>query len=383
MQDRGVARWRATLLLLGTIVGAGIFGVPAMIGVWGVIPATIAFAVITGAILIAHLYYAEAIIANQDHAHLAGQAAYWLGRPARNIGGIIQTLQIIGGNLAYLILGGGFLYVLSRAVGIDLPLIAWQVLFWVVGSVLVFCGLKAVSRAESFLTWALIGVIVLIVAIFVRRADFSLIPLIPARFAGLEPYGIILFSVLGVTAMPEVAKLVKYRREDMRKAVIRSTLFAAALTYAYGVSAWLASGGTLSRDPSDVVRFLPSVLTFVFPLFGLLAVMTSFISSGLDLSGMLHGDFHISKRLAHSVSLAVPLILLFVTSRDFLATVGIVGSVFGASLAILVTLMGWKALRARRSRTEGWVRVLQSPALPVIVILFFVLGGLAWILTGR
>ncbi|MBD3251568.1 hypothetical protein GF380_03910 [Candidatus Uhrbacteria bacterium] len=377
MVHRGVRRWKGTLLLLGTIIGAGIFGVPSMIGVWGIVPFTGAFVVLTAVTLTAHLYYAEALIANKRHSRLAGQAKHWLGRGPSWFAGVVQALQIFGSNLAYIILGGEFIAVIAIVAGVEVPLLYWQVAFWLIGGIFVLYGLRLVTRVESFLTWLLVAVIVILVAVFTTQLDFTIIFNLPSSFS-FEPYGVILYAILGATSLPEVAEVVHYRREDMHLSVIRGTLAAAILTYGFGITAWLASGGALGRDPAEVVLLLPPVLQILIPIFGLLAVMTSFIASALDLRNMFHVDYHFSNAFAWVVALGTPLALLFLTARDFLTTIGLVGSVFGATVALLSVLMGRAALRRRKRRIK-WC-TLWCEVVPGIVVIFLLLGGVAWIL---
>lgn len=366
------------LTLIGTIIGAGVFGVPAMIGAWGVIPATFGFALLTVVVLATHLLYAEAVLRYRPAARLSGFAEHWLGPLGGMTAGIAQSLQIFGINLAYLILGGEFLAVIGGAFGVEFPVVYWQVAFWVAGAAAVLVGLGWMTKIEAFLTWILVAVMLLLVGAFAGRLDFSVILAVPSGFT-FEPYGIFLFSLFGLTVIPELEDIVGGRRDDMRLAIIRGTLVAAVLTYAFGVSAWLASSGTLGRDPTAIIGILPYGLALVVPLFGFLAVATSYFTTAFDLDSMFRLDFHFPSPLSRLVSLGVPLALLFLTARDFLATIGLVGSVFGAATAVLAALMGRAALR-REKKARAWTSVWWwREIVPIAVAAFFVLGGLSWL----
>lgn len=378
MLHEGALRWRATLLLLGTIVGAGIFGVPAVIGQWGVWRATIAFVILTVVICCVHALYAESIVRSRANAHVAGIAERLLGRGSGRITGAVQTFQIFGSNLAYIILGGEFLAAIAIVSGVYVPLEIWQLVFWVIGATIVFFGLKHVVKAEVYLTWLLVGVVVFIAGIFVIEADFMLATTSPA-LKGLQPYGVILFSLLGISGMPEASEIVGRKRDELLKAALTSTLIASLLTYVFGVTAWLASGGRITSSVSDLVRLLPPGIAIVIPIFGLLAVMTSFISSALDLRTMLEKDYRITPFVAWFIALCIPLLLFMVGARNFLETIGFVGSVFGATLAILVVLMGREALRRDPYvRTIPWV---WREAIPFLVSIFLAATSLAWIIS--
>ncbi|MCW1892035.1 MAG: hypothetical protein KIH65_002215 [Candidatus Uhrbacteria bacterium] len=378
MLHEGALRWRATLLLLGTIVGAGIFGVPAIIGQWGVFRSTIAFIVLTAVMCCVHAFYAEAIVRSRAKAHIAGQAERLLGKGAGRLTGAIQTFQIFGSNLAYIILGGEFLAAIAIVLDVRLPLVVWQLSFWAVGAFIVFLGLRQVAAVEVYLTWLLVGVVVFIAGIFLMESDITLITEMPA-LSGFQPYGVILFALIGITGMPEAGQIVGQKRDELIKAAMTSTLIASVLTYVFGVSAWLASGGRIGASAADLMRLLPPGISIAIPIFGLLAVITSFLSSALDLRTMFERDYRFSPWVAWSVALCVPLALFLMGARSFLTTIGFVGSIFGASLAIIVILMGREALhRDPYVRSIPWA---WREFMPVFVSIFLALSSLLWLVS--
>jgi amino acid permease len=368
----------ATLALVGTIIGAGVFGVPAMIGAWGAIPATIGFWIITLAVLATHLLYAEAILRHRTKARLSGHAGYYLGPVGAVVGGLAETLQIFGCNLAYIILGGGFLAVLAGSVGVHAPVLFWQVLFSLGGIISVLAGLGWISRVGALFTWSLVAVMVLIIGISLGRLDFHLITLLPVH-ASFEPYGVFLFALFGLNAVPEMAELVDARREDLMKSVIRATLGAAALIYLFGVSAWLASSGTLGREPTDLIRILPVYVSLLIPVFGFLAVSTPYLMTAYDLGSMFRLDFDVPTPLAWTIALGVPMLLLFMTTRDFMGTIGLVGSLFGAGSAIVAVLAGRAALVRSGASRPGSRLWKWRNVVPPLLVAFFLVGGLSWL----
>lgn len=367
---------RATLLLVGTIIGAGIFAVPAMIGAWGILPSTFAFVVLTALMTGVHLYYAEAILRSRQKGHLIGRATYWLGPWAGRCAGALQSLQIFGSSLAYLILGGTFL---SLLIPVSMHLLSWQVAFWVLGSFIVLFGLRLVSKAESIMTWTLIGVILLISFIFSAQASHWSSWFMPSTWNGFQPYGVFLFSLLGIVGMSEAAELVEYNVDALRKVAVSSTVISAILTYLYGVTAWVASNGTLTHDASDVIQFLPVGISIIVPLFGFLAVMTSFISGALDLRNILQKDLRASAPIALGIALGVPLILLFLTPRDFMKTVGFVGSFFGAGIAAIVVWMGRAAIKRSRQSQKSGTMLLVTEFFPWAITLILIASGILWL----
>jgi tyrosine-specific transport protein len=102
----------AVALLLGTMIGAGTFGVPYAISRSGIIAGFFYFLFLTGVIILIHLFFGEVVLRTKEKRRLPGYAEKYLG----NKGKILATFAIIFGTtlvlLAYIILGGEFLEIL-------------------------------------------------------------------------------------------------------------------------------------------------------------------------------------------------------------------------------------------------------------------------------
>jgi amino acid permease len=191
---------------------------------------------------------------------------------------------------------------------------------------------------------------------------------------------VFLFSLLGITPIPELIETVGRRREDVMRAIIRATVVSAFLTYAFGVFGWLVSSGLIGRNPADLIYFLPPVIAFIFPLAGFLAIITSFLTTSLDLRNMFHLDYHFSNIAAWAVSLGIPLVLLFLTPRDFLGTVGLIGAVFSSAIAVIVSLMGYVALSKSIKRGTPLQKILWARFVPILVSIILISSGILWYL---
>jgi amino acid permease len=380
MQPRGPLRLRASLALIGTTIGAGVFAVPAMLGAWGVIPGTIGFALIACAVLCAQLLYTEAIVHHRADARLAGHAGYWLGSRAKSVATAAQVLQTLGSALAYLMLGGAFLAMMGQAIGFTFSLVVWQMLFWIAGVVMVLVGLPWLARVEAFLTWLLIAVMLIIMGALIPRADFALLTWIPQTWT-FAPYGVFLFSLCGINVIPEVALIVQHKREDVMTAVIRGTVTAALLTYGFGLTVWLASSGVLGVDPLDVLRVLPAPIAQLLPWFGFLAIITSYITISFDLRALLERDTRLPPILAAAVALGVPYLLLLTLRTSFVHVIAFVGSLFSAIIAILAIAMGSAAIRRHHPKAPAVSPLWWGKEIvPVLAIGMFIIAGITWLL---
>jgi amino acid permease len=255
-------------------------------------------------------------------------------------------------------LGGEFLSVLAGRLGLPDQVLLWQFLFWAGGAGVVFVGLKLVARIEAVLTIALILLLGFAIGVYAPQADSALFG--GMRWGAVMPLlGVFLFSMFGWGVIPEVSAMCGHDRSRTRLAVAFGSLAAALLMWLFGVFAYAAIGDSLGGDPAELSRGLPASLFWLIPAVGFLAVATSFITLVQDFKAMLHLDAKLPKKLAWAVALGSPLVLLAVTSRDFLGTVGFVGAAVSSLNAFLLCLMARNLMnRKPKQLNYAWRNVV-------------------------
>lgn len=367
MQRRETSVVRATLTLMGGMIGAGIFGLPALFAYVGFWPGTILFWALAGVMLVTHVYFADIILAFRKRMRLAGYAREVLGKHWFVIAGFTYPAQLIGVSLIYIILGGSFLAAIFALLGIHLPLIFWQLLFWLVGAIIVFFGLRFFVKVDSIATRLLIITILVITLLSVRSWNVATLSYADWSHA-FVPFGVFLFSLFGIQAIGETVEVAGRTRARAMRAVIGGTLIAAFLSWMFGVSIFLALHGHVGRNPTDLVTSLPHVWSWLILVMGLLSVSVAFITVAEDLKNTFHLDFSLHERPAWALAVFLPLIL-FVIQRDFLATVDFVGMIFGAFNSFLVIFIAYKLFFHKVRKPLFW-----SAFGSVILLLIFVLG---------
>ncbi len=355
-------------MMVGTIIGAGVFGLPAMFARVGFWPGTFLFWGLAGAVTCVHLLFVDIGLSFRMKQRLVGYAKDVLGEGGFLVASITYPLSSIGMILAYLILGGEFLDEILSLAGWGGHVLSWQILFWIGGAIIVLFGLKFVARLESIATTLLLISMVLISFLTTRHLQ------LPYTFQQhwndlLIPFGIFLFSLSGMKIVSEVVDVTRPRRRDAMWAVGVGTLVSALLSWIFGVSLFLKAGSQISARPLDFIHLLPAVWGWLIPVFGFLAIVTSYVAVAQDLKATLHLDFHLEKFMAWVTALGVPGILLFLTARNFLATINIVGSVFEAINGILISMIAFLILRKRSSASWVWAK-----AIPVITGGVFLTG---------
>ena len=99
----------AIAVLIGTIVGAGTFGLPYVFARAGFSAGIFYLLVLTFAVLAVHLIYGEIILRTSGSHRLVGYTDKYLGKRAKILATVVALVEYYGALLAYTILGGEFL----------------------------------------------------------------------------------------------------------------------------------------------------------------------------------------------------------------------------------------------------------------------------------
>lgn len=354
MEERAKSVRKSTLTVLGTIIGAGIFGLPALFSQVGFWPGTLLFWSLALLVLLTHFLYIEIILRTKERMRLAGHARHWLGPIGFGIAAFTYPLQIVGVNFVYLLLGGEFLAAMARGLGLGGGVLFWQMLFWIGGSLTVFVGLKFVAKVEGVATWLLIVALLLVIMVASGTIHEGRAPVAQWHVFFL-PFGVFLFALSGMSIIGEAADLVNRNRKNTYVAVTMGTLGAALLSWLFGAVMALAAGGRIGRTTADLIALLPGAWAWLIPVMGFLAVLTSYITTAQDLKASLHLDFHAPKKVAWFLALFAPMVLLFLTARDFLSVIDVVGTVLTGANGVLIAFIAWNVWIKNRALT--WMMV--------------------------
>ncbi|TAL20199.1 hypothetical protein EPN90_01535 [Patescibacteria group bacterium] len=366
---------RAYLTLVGTVIGAGIFGVPYVYSKIGLLLGVTLTVILGGFLTLLLLLYAELLLRARRSMRLPGIADKFLGRRAAGVATVSTVIGFWASLLAYLIIGGSFLDVLfGRFTG--WPLIYWQLLFYLVSGIVVISGLWAVARAEFWLTGILLLVLVYFVGRLLPGVDFSYNFSADARQTVLG-YGVILFALAGTGAVPAVRELLVRREKRLYQIIALGGLTTALMTGLFGLAVvGITGAGTTEQAIDGLVSFLGENILLLGVTLGLLAVVTSFFTNGLYLLDTFRLDFRRSRPLAAVLALAPPLFAFFLGAQRFIAVIGFAGAVLGAFDSIIICL----AYRAAQKQKQPVRWPLKVPGWLVWGLLtIFSLGVLATI----
>ncbi len=340
----------AISVLAGTIIGAGLFSLPYITSVVGFRFIVGYLVVMTAISIVVHLFLGKVSLKTPDFMRLPGFAKHHLGKKGETVAYISGILGILGAILAYLILGGEFLYALFSPVmggGVAHYLIA----YFIVGAAFIYFGISVVSKAHM---WGLIIYFVLLAAMLFRGwGEFSLDNLFFMREGAFDfflPYGALLFSLWGGALIPEVEEILGSEKKKLPVVIVASIIISSLISLFFIITMLGISGEGVAYNALGGLRGLLSNGVVAMALtFGVVATFTSFVSLGLTLKKIFWYDLKLNRILSWAITCFVPLFLFIIGVRDFILVIGTVGAVMLAIDAILVSLM-YEKINIKRVR---------------------------------
>ena len=367
----------AITTLIGTIIGAGIFGIPYVVMRSGFPVGLIHIVIIGILMIITMLYLGEIALRTKQNHHLTGYAEKYLGKKGK----IIMLLSLIFGIyaaiLAYLIgIGESLSYLFFNSANYSLHL---GIGFWVLMSLLSLLGLKALEQGEFIGVATIIILVILMAVFFMNRIELSNLTQYPAEnpMDYLAPFGVILFAFLGYTTIPEVKRILGNKKSEMKKSIILANILS-------GIVYVIFAAIVIGIKGQDTPQIATIALGKPFMLLGILTMSTSYLALSIALIDSLQFDFAQRKSKAWLYTILIPLISFIILtlsqSANFTKVLGIGGVITGGLTAILILFMAEKAKYLGDRIPEYSIPI--SKMLTWFLILIFALGTIAEIINA-
>ena len=330
---------KASFTLVGAIIGAGIFALPAAFHRVGALPASIVFWSMAILVVLTHLMFVDVELALEKRGRLASAVRKWLGAGAYRLASVTYPFQLSGALIAYLLLGAGFLQALLQPLTGTVSVLIWQICFWVGGAITVVAGLKWVARVESVVIWFLISILLLLsiwhwpMRTYAVSGDWS---------SAFGLFGICLFSLTGISGIGEVVDLTSKKRRQARLAIVIGTLLAALISWTFALS----FAGSLTNMNENGVRILALV--------GFLAVSGAFMITSQDLGATLWLDLGVPRLWSIGLAIGAPLLFVLFTQANTYRVIDTVGALFGGLNGVLIALVASRLYAYRHDTKRNW-----------------------------
>jgi len=383
--------WMAVATLIGTVIGAGVLGIPYVIAKSGFVYGSILIVVIGAAFVLLNLLMGEIVLRTKGQFQLTGYMEKYLGKWGKRVMAFSMIFAIYGALTAYIMGEGETLKAIFGEPTFLSSIFSWlpeilltflqnnfySLLFFVVASFIVYKGVKAAGQAELIIISLLILVVALIGILSFKHISLGNFNTFNPAFFYL-PYGVILFSFVGAAAIPEMQEeLGKKELKKMKKALIIGSITPLVMYFLFSVIV-IGLVGLENFDLLEANQRIATVALSIYgnPLLGLFAnifavfsMLTTYLTLGVALKEVYHYDYKINPRLAFILTVSVPLFLALVQVASFITALAITGSIAGGLEGILIVLAYWKAKKKGNRKPEYTISIPKSLGYLLIVLL--------------
>ena len=373
----------AVALLVGTAVGAGIFGLPYVFSQAGV-AIGIAYVLGLGAVLgLVNLAYGEVVLSTEGTHQFTAYVQRYLGQRWRIVAVLSLCIGLYGALSAYTLEVSHLLSVLL-APYVSLSQIPLGLIYLAVVGAALFIGLRAITPVEKILMIVMLSLITGLVVIGIPRVEPHNYVTAISPSAIFLPYGVVLFALSAASAVPDMKRVLQHHFGGLRRAIVIGSIIPVIV---YIVFATVVVGITGTATTPSAVEGLGSILgptaLTIGAIFGCVTMTTSFLVSGMVLRETYQFDFKLRPWLAWVLVMTPPLLFLLFQWLSFIEILGISGALIGGLDGILIMHMHQR-LRTVQHRPSAFT-VTQSLVVPGLAYAVFI-GGIvyeAWIIFQR
>lgn len=380
---------KATATLTGTVIGAGILGIPYVVSKTGFFYGSIIILLIGVVFLYLNLFLAEVILRTKGKHQLSGYMEKYLGPWGKKAMTFSMLVGIYGALIAYLIGEGESI----KALLLQIPFletilpafffepIFLSLVFFAVCAFIIFVGVKQIGRAELLVVCFMIAVLLLICFMSLPKLQFDYLAYSNAKEI-LYPLGVIIFAMIGSAAIPEMAEIFEKEKKKFKLAITMGTLtpvilylfFCFTVIGTVGFSNFEALAANERIATIALSYYISPVLGVFANILAILAMFTSFLTLGMALVEMYDYDYHFSRTMSIILTLSIPVLALIFNLTTFIAALAITGIFAGGIDGILIVLAYWKAKVHGEKKPEFVLG--KNTIIGYSIILLFVFGML-------
>ena len=359
--------WATTFTLTGTIIGAGILGLPYIFAKSGFLAGLFWLITIGAVMIFVNLCLGEVALRTKGRHQLSGYAKKYLGKWGQRTMFFAMLFGIYSALLAYLIGEGQSL---SKLLPGNINPLILGIAFWIIMTLLLKEGLKGLKKIE---TWGVIAIIIIVIGIFIR-----FLPQIQTTNLAIWnntnlalPIGIVIFALMGFTSISELREEIRGQEKLLKKAIILGSLIPIALYILFSAIVI----GVLGKNITQV-----ATLSFgpIMTILGIFTMLTSYFVLSFSLRDTFRYDIKTSRRINLLFTSLVPLILYILITEfnllSFSSILGIGGVISGGLTGILIVLMNKRAKNTTRGNKDPEIRMPINWPLIIILSLIFIVG---------
>lgn len=367
--------YEAIATLTGTIIGAGVLGIPYAISQSGVFIGISYIVILSLIILLLNLYLGEVSLRTKGKHQLTGYAGKYLGKKGKFFMTISLMVGLYGAMIAYII---GVGEIISSLFNVNYFIVVF--VFFAIMAYMVYRGLNVIRKWELILGIIMLMIIILMIVLSLPHIDFANYST-PNSINYILPYGVILFAMIGAVSIPDLREILKKDRKKLKKAIIIGSLIPVVsyllfTTISLGVSG-INTTEIVTLGLGKIMGYHMVVLGNIFAIF---SMTTSFLVLGLGLKWMYNYDYKLPHFSSWALTMFIPLLIVLFNFSSFIRVLGITGSVAGGIEGLLIVLLFHKAKKFGERKPEYSLK--PHKFLSFLICAVFVIGGIVTIFFG-
>jgi len=355
----------AAATIVGTIVGAGILGLPYVVSRTGIAVGIVQLISVGLLFMLLNLYVGEISLRTKGDHQLSGYAEKYLGKKAK----IVMILSMMFGIwMALVAYGIGIGAAIAAIVGGSA--LVYGIIVFLSLAITIYFGINIIENAEKLLVTTMIATILLIclqTAAFIKTENLTTISYAPI----LSSFSVIFFAYLGSVSVIEAKQILGRKRGLLKKVIIIGAgipiilyvLFAFFVVGVAGMNTTEVATVGLGMMTSKNIIFIGNILA-------ILTMSTSFISLGFCLKDTFRLDFKLNRNIAWIMTITIPLAIILFQFAGFIKAISIAGALEGGILSTLIVLIALKSKEKSELTPEYSIPLNKFGA--GLIIIFFI-----------
>lgn len=377
------AVFEAIAVLVGTIIGAGVFVLPYVSVQSGMLLTLGWLAAVSFIIIFLHLSFGEIILRTKEKFCLPGYIGYYLNPVAKKFILLVTFIFFSFSLLVYLLLGSQFLETVLSVFfpenTFSLGLLVFSL--WLCLSLVILTNGKKLSRINfylSFILLCLFFIIALLAQPYFKINNLNLFRLDNSQWGWLIPYGVFFFGLNGLVAIPEAIKVLEKKqisKNKVKQVIILGTLIP---LFCYLLFIIIVAGVSGSSTTIDAILGLKNILgngiILLGACLGFLAVVTSYLIFGSYIKDSFISDFKWTPFISYFLVIAGPIFIYLLQLEDLVKLISFLGGMLGGFEGMMVLLVLQKA--KKQGDLEPPYKMPLNKIFLIILILAFIIGAI-------
>ncbi len=352
--------------LTGTIIGSGILAIPFVAqkaGLWTGIAVIAALGLV---MLLINLMLGEIMLKTKKHHQLTGYAEKYFGKTGKTLMALSVFIGIFGA-LSAQIIGEG--EAISAMTGISVTLGA--AIFYIIMSILIFQSIKVFEKSELLMGVIKAGLLAIILTVLFSYQGFSVENEYFSMNKILIPFGVVLFSLLGTSVIPEVRRELGNNTKKLRNIIILSSIIPIIVYILFTLAVIGATKGQTTEVATLGLASMFGKAGILMNLFAVITMATAYLGLSFAVKDMLATDYKIKESTSAFISILIPAIILLI-SKSFIDLISIAGAIGGGIAIVLILLMHDK----KGDRTPEY-KINMPKIIKYVLMALFILGAVA------